>query len=273
MEELPFSLDALHVPEVRPEAARSWSGSRPIPFVPKLDPRRFARLLQEGFPHLETIVSRRVVYTHWANQRRWLLRAQRVFGIRNLLLVGGESRRIRYPGPSVEEAARRIRGDSELRGCGFFLGGIAIPTRRGEAQRLREKARSGIRFFTTQLIFEPDSVQRLLYRYHELCSEGKESPQRVFLSFAPVSSERDLEFFRWMGAEVPPEVEAEILQGWIGTAWRSIAVAERTLRDVLAFHREEKLSVPLGINVEHALRHNFEVSRDLALALWEAYRS
>lgn len=265
-------IDAVHVPEVRSEEARP--GPRTVPFIPKVEPRLFGRLLQEGsHERLETIVSRRVVYTHWVNQRQWLLRTWREYGIRNLLLVGGESSRVRYPGPPVEEAARRIDRELAPQGCEFFLGGIAIPTRREEPQRLLEKARSGIRFFTTQLLYEAENAQKLLQGYHELCLERGELPRRIFLSFAPVSSKQDLEFLRWMGVEIPRPIEAEILRGWIGTAWRSLAVAERILQEILAFCREEKLNVPLGINIEHALRHNFEVSRDLALALGEIYRS
>ncbi len=269
IEDVP-AIDAVHVPEVRQEEARP--GLRTVPFVPKLEPRAFAHLLQGGAcgrVRVEAIVSRRVVYTHWANQRRWLLRTWREYGIRNLLLVGGESHRIRYPGPSVAEAAHRISQELAPQGYEFFLGGIAIPTREREPQRLLEKARSGIRFFTTQLLYEAESTQRLLKGYHDLCREGGEAPRRIFLSFAPISSQQDLEFLRWMGVKIPRSVEAEILRGWLGTAWRSIAVIERIVREILAFCRDERLNVPLGINVEHARRHNFEVSRDLAWALTE----
>lgn len=270
LEEAP--VDAVHIPEVREEADRP--GGRPIPFTPKVEPRVFGRLLQQSAcGRFEVVISRRVVYTHWANQRRWLLRTRREYGIRNLLLVGGESSRTRYPGPPVVQAAERIRRELPAEGADYFLGGIAIPTRPGEADRLVAKAQSGIEFFTSQILYEAEGIKELLRAYDRRCRELGTKPRRVFLSFAPISGERDLEFLRWMGVHIPPRVEREILRGWLGTAWRSVVVCARILRDVLTFHREEELDVPLGINVEHALRHNFEISRDLALALWEVHRS
>jgi hypothetical protein len=263
-------IDAINIPEVRDEVTRP--GPRMVQFVPKIEPRAFGRLIQEGFSRpLEAIVDRGIVYTHWANQRRWLCRTWRDYRIRNLLLVGGESSKIRYPGPPVTEAARRIQHDFGPQGLDYFLGGITIPTRRGEPERLIEKAACGIEFFTSQVLYEAENTQKLLKSYHNRCRERGVKPKRIFLSFAPVSSKRDLEFLKWLGVEVPEAVEREILNGWIGTAWRSIQVAERVLGEILAFARDEKLDVPLGINVEHVMKHNFEVSRDMVLALRELY--
>ena len=264
-------IDAINIPEVRDEVTRP--SPRTSPFVPKIEPRVFGRLLQEGFDRpLEAIVDRGIVYTHWANQRRWLCRTWQEYRIHNLVLVGGESSRIRYPGPSVIEAACRIHRELRPQGCEYFLGGITIPTRRNEPERLIEKARCGIRFFTSQVLYEAENTQALLKEYHDRCRELSVEPQRIFLSFAPISSRRDLEFLKWLGVEIPGAVEREILNGWIGTAWRSIKVAERILSEILTFARDEKLSVPLGINVEHVMKHNFEISRDLVLCLSEIYR-
>jgi 5,10-methylenetetrahydrofolate reductase len=220
---------------------------------------------------LEAIVDRGIVYTHWANQRRWLRRTRREYGIRNLVLVGGESSRIRYPGPPVTRAAELIREELHREGVDYFLGGITLPGRRAEPERLLEKARCGIEFFTSQVLYEAQTPQRLLRAYAARCREEGVRPRRIFLSFAPVSSRKDLEFLQWLGVEIPERVEKEILNGWIGTAWRSIRVAERVLGEILAFARDEGLDVPLGINVEHVMKHNFEVSRDMVLALGELY--
>ncbi len=267
---LEAGLDAVNIPEVRNEVTRP--GPRTVRFVPKIEPRRFAKIIQTGFRRpLEAIVDRGIVYTHWANQRRWLCRTYKEFGVRTLVLVGGESSRIRYPGPGVVEAASRIRRELKPQGVDFFLGGITIPQRRNEPERLIQKAQAGLEFFTSQVLYESKTARRMLRAYDRRCRELGIEPKRVFLSFAPVSSQRDLEFLKWLGVEIPEAVEKEILNGWIGTAWRSIKVAERVLGEILAFARDEKLSVPLGINVEHVMKHNFEVSRDMALALRELY--
>jgi hypothetical protein len=268
LEDVP--VHAINLPEVRDETTRP--GPRTSAFVPKLAPRLFADAIRRRLhdTSLDVIVDRGIVYTNWANQTVWLRKTWSGYGVRNLILVGGESSQKRYAGPPVSEAARRISRELKPQ-CNYFLGGITIPTRRNEPERLVGKAESGIEFFTSQVLYEAENVCRLLREYHQQCLETRLEPKRIFLSFAPVSSARDVEFLKWLGVEIPRDVERMVLDGWIGTAWRSIRVAERILRDILAFVRDEEIGVPLGINVEHVMKHNFEVSRDMALALREIY--
>jgi 5,10-methylenetetrahydrofolate reductase len=214
-----------------------------------------------------------------------LIRTYHEFRVENLVLVGGESSQIRYPGPSVLETATWIteylnRGrwpyDSSrpaIPPTDFFLGGITIPTRRkpdperDEPARLIQKSRRGIQFFTSQVLYEPFSMQRLLRDYAALCQAEGVPPCRVFLSFAPVSSPSDVQFLKWLGVEIPPDVEQELLKGWLGVAWRSIRVAERVLQDILDFVSAEHIAVPLGLNVEHITSRNFEVSAEMIARL------
>lgn len=259
---------AINIPEVRPETRNP----RVTPFVPKMEPRSFARLIQERVAHrVEVIVDRGIVYTHWANQRKWLRKAWRDYRIRNLVLVGGESSRVRHPGPTVEEAARLIQCSSAL--GAFFLGGITIPTRHNEPERLIEKTRSGISFFIGQVIYEAERMKKLLRDYQERCRELRMEPKRIFLSFAPISSESDVRFLRWWGAEIPSEIEHFILREKVKIGERSIQVAEQILRELIDFVANEGIFVPLGLNIEHVNQRNWASSRSLGARLLEMYRS
>lgn len=281
---LPVPIDALNIPEVRPESSRETQ--RPQAFVPKMEPREFVRWVRKALPaHVDVVINRCVVYAPREAQLRWLLRTYHEFQIENLVLVGGESSQIRYPGPSVLETAGWITGylnrgrwpfDSSrpfARPTDFFLGGITIPTRRkpdperDEPARLIQKARQGIQFFTSQVLYEPVSMQRLLRDYADRCRAEGIPPRRVFLSFAPVSSPSDVQFLKWLGVEIPPPIERELLRGWLGVAWRSIRVAERVLQEILDFVTAENIDVPLGLNVEHITSRNFEISAEMIARL------
>jgi len=281
---LPVSIDALNIPEVRPESTRETQ--RPQAFIPKMEPREFVRWVRPALPaSVDVIVNRCVVYAPREAQLRWLIRTYHEFRVENLVLVGGESSQIRYPGPSVLETATWIteylnRGrwpyDSSrpaIPPTDFFLGGITIPTRRkpdperDEPARLIQKSRRGIQFFTSQVLYEPFSMQRLLRDYAARCQAEGVPPCRIFLSFAPVSSPSDVQFLKWLGVEIPPDVEQELLKGWLGVAWRSIRVAERVLQDILDFVSAEHIAVPLGLNVEHITSRNFEVSAEMIARL------
>lgn len=267
-------IDAINVPEIRNE---SRSG-RPEPFRPKADPRRFVHELRDTLAvPLEAVVNHGTVYEDWATQQRWLEETQAVYGIENLVLVGGESSRIRYPGPSVLEMARSIR---HVYDDALFCGGITIPTRRhrvgnarkDEPLRLLDKAACGLEFFTSQVLYEAESARQLLLDYDRLCRERDVSPRRIFLSFAPASSRKEIAFLRWLGVEIPPAVEEELLQTAIGIGWRSLRLARRLLQDLLVFVREEGLRVPLGLNVEHITLRNFELSKEFLEQLGTLYR-
>lgn len=259
LEDLP--IDAINIPEVRDERR---GGPRISPFAPKIDPRSFGSLIQKH--SMEVLVDRHIVYTNWHNQKGWLLKTWKNYGIRNLVLVGGESSRKRYPGPSVSEAARLI-----ARLKAFFLGGITIPDRQDEPNRLIKKAGSGLEFFISQIIFEPDATKRLLRDYHQCCLEEYVEPKRIFLSFAPISSEYDVKFLKWWGVKIPSEIERFILRDHAKALDRSIQTASRILRDILEFVDQKALHVPLGLNIEHVTRRNLEASCELAACLTETY--
>ena len=86
------------------------------------------------------------------------------------------------------ETAEQARA-AELTTC---LGGITIPSRLGEGERIRRKHTAGLDFFTTQVLFDSNDIVWLIQQLN-----GVEA--RVFLSFAPVTLSRDIQFLRWLG--------------------------------------------------------------------------
>lgn len=265
-------IDAINLPEIRAERREA---KRTHPYEAKTDHRHFAYQFKQEFEKpVDLVVNRCTVYEDWGTQQGWLDETKTKFEIQNVILVGGETSRIRYPGPSVTEMAQSVR---YVYGDAFLCGGITIPTRRSldtkkdEAHRLLEKARHGLEFFTSQVLYEPQSAQKLLLDYQQLCLQNDVEPRRIFLSFAPVSSRKDLEFLRWLGVEFPEEIKQTLLKVNIGIGWRSVKIAKRILADILAFVQTEKIDVPLGLNVEHITRHNFELSKEFIEELGAQY--
>lgn len=182
-------VDAFNLPEIRSEHR---NGKRPSKFIQKHDPRQFAyQLKSEISSEIDVVVNHCTVYEDIKTQEKWLEATCDTYGIENIILVGGESHKIRYPGPSVQQMAKLIqdRGHS-----GIFFGGITIPTRRqtitsnDEPTRMLNKTNAGINFFTSQVLYDADNMKRLLKDYNEICINDDVLPKRIFLSFAPVSS-------------------------------------------------------------------------------------
>ncbi len=270
-------VDGINIPEIHDE---NRSDARTAKFVPRVEPRILGERIHREHG-LEVIVNRCVVYEE--DQVGWMQETSRSHGIRGVVLVGGESSRIRYPGPSVMETARQVRRAK----LGLTLGGISIPSRAHEAERVRSKAEKGLRFFTTQVLFDSNDIVWLLQRLN-----GVEA--RIFLSFAPASHPRDLEFLRWLGADIPEDLDRFLLHGEspaasdsaglkpkLGPAVgpepdasyleRSLDLSRRILMDV--FDNLPPDPPPIGLNIEHINRRNFAPAVKMLERLGELYSS
>ena len=248
-------LDALDVPELVDE---NHEGQ---PHYRSADPRAYARALAERTGR-EVIVNKVVAHLpdipaveRWAHET-----LER--GIRHVVLVGGSSRYIPYPGPPVAEAVRLCR--ATFAAAGGTIGNIAIPQRSGEAHRMLAKTRAGASFFTTQLAFDSSALRDVLLRYDLLCRQASLPPAAVLLSVAPIADDEDAEFVRWLGADLPDAAERSILEGdEADAARRSMEMAVSVWEDVLRLVRNENLTVPVGVNVEQISARHLEVAGTL----------
>jgi len=251
-------LDALNIPEVLDE---NHAG---LPFYRNLGPREFAKRLNPG-SRVEPIVNKVVVHAQGKDDlTAWLQGAIDVDGLRNFILVGGSSSRVSYPGPEVVAANELLRWLTRSRGD-VACGNITIPERPREVERLLRKTRSGARFFTSQVLFEPEPVSTVLVEYGDACAAEGLRPATVLLSFAPVADYEDVEFLVWLGATITPETEEALLAHSgreVGRA--SFDVARRIWARIRDASADSRHPVPLGVNIEEISVHNFDLAVRMA---------
>jgi len=203
----------------------------------------------------EAILNKVVAHVHSTEELEAWCRSAISRGTRNLMFIGGTSRYIPYPGPSVATANAAML--PLLRRHAGVLGNVVIPHREHEGYRMITKTRSGAAFFTTQIIFDPEPISELIHEYGRLCSAYDLPPSAVLLSVAPVADEDDLEFVRWLGAEIPARVERNLVSE-DGSA--SIESAVATWRSVVRATVARRVNVPLGLNVEVVSPRHFAVA-------------
>ncbi|OFW04962.1 MAG: hypothetical protein A3G20_08760 [Acidobacteria bacterium RIFCSPLOWO2_12_FULL_59_11] len=257
--ELTGTVDAINIPEIYEESRReSVPGRKPLP--ERIEPRAFAKAIQTT-AGIESVVNRVTVHHPEPAQLRWMRETYTEYGIRNLILVGGESRQMGYPGPSVVEAAKLSRQE----GLDFLLGGITIPSRSHEQERVRQKYAQGLSFFTTQVLLDSNDIVDLIQGLNGL-------DVRIFLSFAPISNRRDLEFLKWLGVDVPNNVVWAVEQGGDAAmaVEKSTSLASAILTDV--FDNLPAHPPALGINIEQITRRNFGAARQMLAHLGPFYR-
>ena len=255
-------LDAIDVPELIDE---NHDGR---PYYRSGDTRGFARRLSEEV-HCEVVVNKVVAHLPSSEAVAGWVRDSAERGIRHAVLVGGSSRYIPYPGPSVLDA-NRIAGP-EMTRAGGLLGNIAIPQRTGEAHRMLAKTRSGAAFFTTQIVFDSESVLKMLSEYDGLCRKSGVAPAAVVLSVVPIADEGDAEFVRWLGADIPESAERSILNGDDALAsQRSIERALRVFEEVRDGASAAGLSVSVGVNVEQISQRHLASAGEMLAAFARA---
>ncbi|OFV99463.1 MAG: hypothetical protein A3F68_09065 [Acidobacteria bacterium RIFCSPLOWO2_12_FULL_54_10] len=250
-------VDAINIPEIV-EETRWGAGGKKTP--ERLEPRRFGSEIQSA-TGLETIINRITVRESEASQRKWLQECYQDYAIRNLILVGGESSDIPYPGPSVEAMAKCAREEK----LDFLLGGITIPSRSREGTRIRDKHQQGVAFFTTQVLLDSNDIVDLIQDLNGI-------DVRIMLSLAPVSNVRDLQFLKHLGVDVPNNVMWAIEQagGTEKALEKSIALATGILTDV--FNNLPEHPPALGINIEQITRRNFHAALQLLEQIAPFYR-
>ena len=261
-------IDAINIPEVHDEIGR---GDRPVTNQKRGEPREFGMLLQD-IVGIEAIINRVVVHEPYGEQIRWIEETNTTYEIENMIIVGGESSKVDYPGPSVNEMLQTIARGYNSNGGDIFCGGIAIPSRKDESKNLIRKSEHGSEFFTTQVLYNAENIIKMINNYQSRCNELDTFPRRILLSFAPVSSQKNIEFLKWLGVEIPDDTE-RYLKGRPGSMTeRSLDVAVEVLNEVLDFITVNNLKVPVGLNVEHIMSYNFQSSVEMLQELARIYR-
>lgn len=241
-------IDGINIPEIREETRQ---GVQRAKLPERIEPRLFAREVatQAG---IESVINRVTVHDAVPEQTGWIQQTYEDYGIRSLILVGGESRDLTYPGPNVAETAsiaKELYDD-------LLLGGISIPSRSQEAARIRKKYESGLRFFTTQVLLDSNDIVDLIRGLNGL-------DVRIVLSFAPISNAKDIEFLRWLGVDVPENVAWSLTQEANAekSVEKSVANAAKILTDV--FDNLPPNPPAIGLNIEQITRRNLEPAQKM----------
>ena len=261
-------IDAINIPEVHEENAR---GLRPVKNLERAEAREFGRLLQDNVG-IEAIVNRVTVHNDLDYQKSWIKETFYDYDIENLILVGGESNDIKYPGPSVNETSEYITRDLNAGRFDFFCGGITIPSRKIESVRLLKKGSNGIEFFTSQVLYDGKKIKKMLKYYDDVCKENNVLPRRILLSFAPVSSKKNIDFLKWLGVEIPSQTEKRLTNKKTSMSDESLEIASEILKGILNNNEKLGITVPIGLNVEHIMSYNFQSSINMLQELSRIYR-
>jgi len=262
--------DAFNLPEIHDKSQKGENGNRRKEHKERISPRSYVGKLSGKF-EAEYIINRVVVKQPHKVQEKWLLDTYHKFGIKNLVLVGGESSKIDYPGPSVPETNRLIKNylnkgehkyaERKIESTDFTIGNICIPTRRNndfdEPERMLKKVQAGADFFTSQIITEAQTPVSLLKDFSALNDREECTPPLICWSFSPIAEKKDVDFLRWLGVHIPEQVE-EMILGSDDPVAASVDWAEDVWQQIMELNSQLAQPLPMGINISVMGLRNFK---------------
>ena len=262
-------IDAINIPEVRDEEGR---GKRPVVNSNRAEPSHFGRLLQD-MVGIESIVNRGIVHDELKNQIKWFKETHEKYEIENMIIVGGESSKIKYIGPTVNQILELVAFKYNNNGGDILCGGITLPTRLNESKNLIRKSGNGAEFFTTQVLCDSQNIVKMMNKYQKRCDALNTFPRRILLSFAPISSEKNIQFLKWLGVEISKDTEKYLFGRPGSMTERSLDVAIEVFNKIIDNINENNLKIPIGLNVEHIMSYNFQSSVEMLQELAKIYRN
>ncbi|MEO0203057.1 MAG: hypothetical protein ABIL37_04975 [candidate division WOR-3 bacterium] len=237
-----LEIDFISIPEVIDERSR---GERVIPFKMKFDNVKFGEMIKNFDNSVEIIINKVSVIMEKYEFEKWIRDYSQKFD--HILIVGGESSKINYPGYNPIAAALLAKN--------YFkhIYGITIFHRKDEPKRLLEKTKAGMEGFISQIVFELENAKKVITEYINLCEIKNLRPAKIFISFAPVSQRKDLEFLKWLGVYIPQEIENYLLEDEKKLEKRSIEIIESLFYELCFWDN-------ISVNVEHVMYNNLQVA-------------
>jgi hypothetical protein len=209
--------DGFIVYDIQDEPGRSSDASpRPFPFRRLMDSSPYAALLAR------TSGKQCLVYKCIADAQfdEWIETAHTSHGHSAINVVGRVSSAGEFQGPTIAEAMDKVNQTAALKfGC-VCIGerhtlesaqarGKSYPT---EHLNMIRKQKAGCHWFVSQAIYDIGPTIQLLKDYASLCRQEGVTPRKVILTFAPVSRTKTLNFIKWLGVNVPDDIEKSILE-------------------------------------------------------------
>ncbi|MDO8427918.1 MAG: mycobacterial-type methylenetetrahydrofolate reductase [Candidatus Diapherotrites archaeon] len=253
-------VDWINIPEIIEE---NHEGK---PLYRNMDTRDFGILLRATVQK-PLAVNKVVVHSSSAQDfETWLKDTLLAYNIENTIFVGGNNNTTKYSGISVLEANKIAQQYSALQ-----VGNIAIPERTHEVERMIAKTESGCKFFTTQILFESNKINSVLQEYEKTCTEKNLKPATVFLTFAPVTTLEDVHFVKWLGAQLSAETEQKLTKEPEQIGLKSVEHANQVLNEILHFREQNKLSIPVSLNIETLALRNLPTTKQMVDKLSKSF--
>lgn len=254
-----MATDGFIVYDIQEEPGRAGM-PRPFPFRRLTDSSAYAALLAR------TSGKQCLVYKCVADEQfdHWIQQASQVHGHSAVNLVGRASSDGTYVGPTISEAMEKVQKRDDLKfGCVCIAERHTLESAKARGKdyptehfNMLRKQKAGAQWFISQAVYDTEPTIRLLKDYAALCRQHGIVPKKVVLTFAPVSRIKTMNFIKWLGVNVPPKTEAQILEAETPVD-KSVEILCDHLKHIL--QECAGIGVPLGVSCESVSIYKAEI--------------
>ena len=228
-------------------------------------------LILRLFPNANAVIYRRTHQAGFDKHRRWIIRAA-IDGFKSVIAVGNSSSKKSYSGISPLEFASLVQQISERGLADIIQGGICIPSRANELERMLQKESAGISYFVTQYLFESANIDRLYEEYKRKSEETGKPVPRIVIGVTPITGEKNYSFLtNKLRVAIPEDARNKIFSDDKGTIESSIRYISELLKRFFDKYQKDE-SVRFGVYVGYTSAKSLPASVEMFGRLREELR-
>lgn len=252
---LKLKVDGVILYDIQDESDRT-KAKRPFPFLETVSPTFYAK----NFLHvtkLPLIIYRSVGKYSKDETTKWLQDKDLEYTV----FVGAASKTQKM-NISINEAYLLKKQVSPK----VILGGIAIPERhsikKDEHERVFGKIENGCEFFVTQAVYSLKAAKKFLDDYAIHMEKHKKPLAPIIFTLTPCGSTKTLEFMKWLGIQVPKNLEEELK-----ASHDILSHSVKLTCDIFdeLFNYGTQKGIPIGCNVESVAVRKAEIEASVTL--------
>ncbi len=185
--------------------------------------------------------------------------------IKTVVFVGGSSKVIDSTCDTIYSCAMLYKKKI----LDINAGAVTLPDRYiksgwNEHDVLLNKTLGGSDFFVSQIVYNFESIEKLLRLYSAGCIDNNIKPARIIFTFALFAENKTIQFMRCLGIDIPPEIDEKL-----GTnhdkSYIEYSMELCICNWIKILDLKKELGIPVGFSVDIVSGNKMEYSKSIEL--------
>ncbi|NLC28752.1 MAG: 5,10-methylenetetrahydrofolate reductase [Campylobacteraceae bacterium] len=250
-------IDGIVMYDLQDEAERT-ALKRPFPFLETIDPTEYVDRYLKSLQKPAIIYRAIGKYSHEETEL-WLINRNSTDSISVFVGAASKNQKVQMSIKDAYVLCKKVAPNMKL-------GGIAIAERHSQKNdedfRVIDKMKQGCSFFITQAVYDFNSAKKFLKDYAKRVEETKANAAPIIFTLTPCGSEKTLDFMKWLGIEIPSDIEIALKE--------APCMLQASVGHILEVYYRlyalgKELNIPIGCNVESVAIRKAEIEASIEM--------